>query len=105
MNRIWSYINILHHNIVIMSTIPDIMDKIACDIQNTFEELMKLLLRKTIRPTLNPLGPNTRIIHNPITNRFERGYLGATPDCNINKYVYMMSSDCLGWTDNSVTNF
>jgi hypothetical protein len=88
-----------------MSTIPDVIDKIARDVQHTFEELIMLVLRKTLRPTLNPLGPNTRVIFNTFTGKFERGYIGPAPDDNINKYIYSMTNDCLGWTDNAVTNF
>lgn len=88
-----------------MTTISDKISQIAQDVQCTFEELMKLLLRKTIRPTLNPLSTNTRIIYNPVSNRFERGYLGASPDDNIGKYCYVMTNESIGWTGNAITNF
>jgi hypothetical protein len=88
-----------------MSTIPERIGTIADNIQTTFEELIKLLLRKTLRPALNPLGNNTRIIYNPVTGRNERGYLGRTVDDNINKYSYEMTRDSLGWTTEFLTNF
>src|SRR6056297_2268529 len=88
-----------------MTTIPEIISQISNDIQNAFEELIKLLLRKTLRPNLNPLGSNTRVVYNTCMNRFERGYLGATPDDNISKYSYFLTNDCMGWVENNITNF
>lgn len=88
-----------------MSTIPETMKTISKDVQNTFEELVKLLLRKSLRPVLNPLGPNAKIVYNNYRGRFERGFIGATPDDNINKYSYIMTHDSLGWTDDILANF
>jgi len=82
-----------------MATIPDTMKTIARDVQNTFEELVKLLLRKTLRPTLNPLGQNTKIVYNTFKGRYERGFIGSSPDDNINKYTYTMTHESLGWTN------
>lgn len=88
-----------------MTTIPEIMKTISKDVQNTFEELVKLLLRKSLRPVLNPLGPNTKIVYNSYRGRFERGFIGATPDDNINKYSYIMTYDSLGWANDVLANF
>jgi len=88
-----------------MSTIPETMKIIANDIQNTFEELMKLLLRKTLPPILNPLGPNTSVIYNTYLGRYERGFVGSVCDDSINRYNYIMTHDSLGWTDDVMTNF
>ena len=88
-----------------MATVPEIINNISHDIQHTFEQLMKLVLRKTLHPTLNPLGPNTRVIYNPSTGKYERGYIGYSPDDNINKYSYLLTNDCLGWAGDSVTTF
>ena len=88
-----------------MSTIPDTMKIIAKDIQGVFEELVKLLLRKSLHPTLNPLGQNTKIVYNTIKGRYERGLIGSSPDDNINKYTYTMTNDSLGWSDEVLVNF
>lgn len=85
-----------------MSSIPDTMKIIAQDIKNTFEELMKLLLRKTLRPMLNPLSSN-KVVYNSFLRKYERGLINT--DDNICKYSYVMTHDCLGWTDDNVTNF
>ena len=88
-----------------MTTIPETMRIITKNIQHTFEEMVKLLLRKTLRPTLNPLGANTKIVYNNFKSKYERGLIGSSPDDNINKYNYLMTHDSLGWTDDSLANF
>uniref|UniRef100_A0A6C0LR47 Uncharacterized protein n=1 Tax=viral metagenome TaxID=1070528 RepID=A0A6C0LR47_9ZZZZ len=88
-----------------MATILELMNIIADDIQHTFEELIKLILHKTIKPFINPIHPNSRIIYNPITGRNERGYLGASADVNVNQYIYQLTNECLGWVGNYVANF
>lgn len=88
-----------------MSTIPETIKTISKDVQNTFEELVKLLLRKSLRPVLNPLGPNAKIVYNNYRGRYERGFIGPTPDDNINKYSYIMTHDSLGWTNDILANF
>ena len=88
-----------------MSTIPDTMRFIAKDVQNTFEELVKLLLRKTLRPALNPLNQNTKVIYNTYKGRYERGFIGSSPDDNITKYIYTMTNESLGWGDEVLANF
>ena len=88
-----------------MSTIPDTMRIIARDIQCVFEELIKLLIRKSLRPALNPLGANTKIVYNNYRGRYERGYIGSSPDDNISKYTYTMTNESLGWTEEVLTNF
>jgi len=66
-----------------MSTIPGTIKKIASDIQSAAGELIKLLLQKTMRP---PLYPNSNFNI-------------------IGKYFYLLTNQCLGWTDNIITNF
>lgn len=88
-----------------MATIPDILKTISKDIQQTFEELVKLLLRKSLRPAMNPLGPNTRIVYNAYRGKYERGLIGSSPDDNINKYTYSMTRESLGWCDEILANF
>lgn len=88
-----------------MTTIPDTMKNISRDIQQTFEELIKLLLRKSLRPVLNPLNANTKIVYNNFLGKYERGFVGSSPDNNINKYNYIMTQESLGWNDEVLTNF
>lgn len=88
-----------------MSTIPLTMKSISQDIHAAFEDLMKLLLRKSLRPTLNPLGPNARIIYNNAKCRYERGFVGCNSDDIVNKYSYLMTHDTLGWVGEILSNF
>ena len=88
-----------------METIPDMMKNVSRNIQNTFEELIKLVLRKTLRPILNPLGPNTKVVYNNFLGKYERGFIGSCPEDSINKYNYVLTHDCLGWADDVLTNF
>jgi hypothetical protein len=88
-----------------MSTIAETIENISDDIQSTFEHLIKLVVRKTLRPPLNPLSPNEKIIHNPFTNRYERAFIGSSAEDNVNKYNYQLTHECLGWTDDYITNF
>jgi len=101
MTKLLSY----YVNIVIMTTVPEIINTISHNIQHAFEELTKLLLRKTIKPVLNPYGLNTKLIYNPKTMKYERGYYGWNPADNVNKYTYILTHDCLGWVADSVTTF
>lgn len=88
-----------------MSTIPDTLKNISRDIQHAFEELLKLLLRKSLRPTLNPLKANTNIVYNNFRGRYERGFIGSSSEDNINKYSYVMTHDSLGWDGETLANF
>lgn len=88
-----------------MLTIPDTMRTISRDIQNTFEELVKILLRKSLHPTLNPLRQNTKVIYNTFRGKYERGFIGSSPDDNINKYTYTIINESLGWNDEVLVNF
>lgn len=81
------------------------MKEISRDIQSTFEELMKLLLRKALPPVLNQLSPNSKVVYNAFKKKYERGFVGSSPDDTINKYSYVMTHDCLGWVDDSITTF
>ena len=81
------------------------MRTISKDIQSVFEELIKLLLRKSLRPALNPLGNNTKIVYNTYRGRYERGLIGSSSDDNINKYNYTMTHESLGWADEVLANF
>lgn len=87
-----------------MSTIADTMKTFAQDVQMTFEELMKLLLRKTLKPILNPLG-NSNIIYNTYKGKYERGLVQSTNNDTINKYVYTMTKESLGWNSDLLVNF
>ena len=57
-------------------SVPGIIKKISSDIQSTANELIKLMLKKSIR----------------IINRADN-------------YSYILTNNCIGWTDNAVTNF
>ena len=88
-----------------MSAIPDTIAKIFGDTQDVFEQLIKLVIRKTLRPAINPISPNEKRIFNPYTNRYERAFIGANQEDNVNKYNYQLTSNCLGWVDDYITNF
>ncbi|RYE12765.1 MAG: hypothetical protein EOP34_10205 [Rickettsiales bacterium] len=88
-----------------MTTIPELFKIISNDIQATFEELMKLTLRKSLRPTLNPYIQNVKVLYNPATGKYERGYVGSSGDDNVNKYNYSLTNECLGWVDDNITAF
>ncbi len=88
-----------------MLTIQDTMRTISRDVQYTFEELVKLLLRKSLRPILNPLNQNTKIVYNKFRGKYERGFIGSSSDDNINKYTYTMTHESLGWTNEVLANF
>lgn len=86
------------------TTIPDRMKTISKDTQHTFEELVKLLVRKTLPPILNPLGQN-KVVYNTYKGKHERGFIGSTADDNINKYSYILTNESLGWADDILVNF
>jgi len=86
-------------------TISDKIKIIASDIQNCAEELIKLTIRKTLRPILNQVQSNNSIRYNNFLGKYERGYMGSASDDIINKYSYVLTRDCIGWTENNVTNF
>jgi hypothetical protein len=88
-----------------MTTIVETITNISENIQESFSELIKLVLRKTITPVLNPLGRNSRTLYNASTGRFERGYVGYDPSDSVNKYTYQMTTETLGWTGNDIVTF
>lgn len=85
-----------------MSTIPETMKDISVHIQQTFHELVKLLLKKSVHPALNPIS-NCHMVHNKFKNRFERGNAKVSND-NTNKYTYTITSESLGWIDEILAN-
>jgi hypothetical protein len=88
-----------------MSTICDSIQQISDDIQSTFEHLIKLVIRKTLRPTLNPLSNNEKTIYNPFTGHYERAFIGNSPDDSVTKYNYHLTQQCLGWVGDYITTF
>ncbi len=88
-----------------MASIPETMRTISKDIQNVFEELMKLMLRKNLRSALNPLGNGNKLIYNNFTGKYERGLINSTQEDTINKYNYIMTPDSIGWSDDYYANF
>lgn len=85
-----------------MSTIPDTINKISNNIQLSFSELVKLLLRKSLPPVLNPTKSD--YVHNICKGRYEKGLAKSRSD-NINRYFYTMTRESLGWTDDILANF
>lgn len=88
-----------------MSTIVDTIANISGLVQRSFSELTKLVLRKTIRPTLNPLGRNTKVVYNAYTGQYERGFVGYDPSDSVNKYLYQMDSSTIGWKGDNLVSF
>lgn len=88
-----------------MTTIPITIKNISQDIQNASEELIKLLIRKSIKPVLNPINKNGKVVYNNYLGRYERGLVGSACDDNINKYTYTLTRESLGWTDEILVNF
>jgi|GEM_PF-3634216 len=86
-------------------TIAESIGAISNEVQNVFEELIKLVLRKTFRPTINPLRNNERLIYNPYTGRNERTIVGSSGDDQVAKYNYSLDNDSLGWAGPNVTTF
>ena len=88
-----------------MATIVDTIANISGLVQRSFSELVKLTLRKTIRPVLNPLGRNTKIVYNSYTGKYERGFVGFDPSDSVNKYLYQMDSTTIGWNGDNIVSF
>lgn len=88
-----------------MSTISELFKLVSNDIQGVFEELIKLTLMKSLKPTLNPYIQNAKSIYNAATGKYERAYVGASPDINVNRYSYNLTNECLGWTDENISAF
>lgn len=86
-----------------MTTISDQIRLISNDIQETFEELIKLVIRKSIPPGLNRITPKP--VYNPFTGMNEQGLVvGCNGDC-INKYTYKITNRALGWTEDQIISF
>ncbi|BCS83228.1 hypothetical protein QLL95_gp0895 [Cotonvirus japonicus] len=86
-----------------MSTIANTMETLSYDVQMTFEELVKLLLRKTQKPIT--CNNKNNIIYNAYTGKYEKGLVTSSHGDNINKYVYRMTKESLGWSDDTLANF
>lgn len=84
-------------------TVSETIGIISKDVQQVFDDLMKLILRKTLRPTLNPLGSNTITAFNTRTQKYETVIQSSNPDFGINKYNYTMIVECIGWCGDSIT--
>ena len=74
-----------------MTTVADRMISLSRSIQRVYEKLIKLLLKKSYRPTLDPLHTNSSTIH----------YYQD----NVNMYTYHPTHHCLGWQGAVLTNF
>lgn len=82
-----------------MSTIPERISEISKSIQCAFEELVKLLLRKSINPVLN-CKSNT--VFNSFSGKYEKG---CQTNDTVNKYNYIITNDSIGWMDEMLVNF
>lgn len=87
-----------------MMPIPDKIKIISKETQNVFEELLKLLLRKTLRPIVNTKQRNN-VVFNSYKCKYERGLSGPNSNDNINKYNYYITHDSLGWSGEILVNF
>ena len=80
-----------------METIPQTMKKISILIDNVFESIIKLMLKKII-------GSNVLYNKHRNTNTPKNVY-NMKIDEKINCYVYTMSSDSIGWTSDVYLKF
>ncbi len=87
-----------------MSTISDTMKSISREIQSTFNELVKLLLRKGLPPVLT-YNQKDNFVYNPNKGRYEKGLVNQSSEDNINKYNYTITNDSLGWTNDIIISF
>jgi hypothetical protein len=87
------------------SHVIDQISKIADNIQASFEELIKQVLMKNLRPVLTPNGNNLKSVYNPNIGRNQLTYTNCDPSRNINNYHYRLTYRCIGWTGNFITNF
>lgn len=87
-----------------MTTIPLIVSDISRTTQRAFAELIKMVLRKSIRPALNPMTSHSRIFHNAYPG-YDRGFIPYNVDDAVNKYHYWLTNDCLGWMGENFATF
>jgi hypothetical protein len=83
----------------------DQISSIADNIQSVFEELIKQVLMKNLRPVLKPSGNNAKSVYNAQTGRNQTIFSNCRLDSNVNKYTYRLTYRCLGWTGDFITNF
>ena len=86
-----------------MSTIPELVRTVSNDIQETFDELIKLVIRKTVPPAFNRTSAPS--IFNPFTGLNEPGLVVGCNSDLINKYTYRITNRALGWTDDQIISF
>lgn len=89
-----------------MTTLTDKIFNIADAVQNTFEELIKLVLSKDLLPTIkNAKKGNQKTVYNSVTKKYQREYNIVDPDKNIDKYYYRLTNKSLGWMGESFAFF
>lgn len=88
-----------------MPTISDIVNSISICIQESFEELVKILIRKNIRPIFSAKKLNTNKISNLERIKNENYCTGSSLSDNVNKYSYSLTNDTLGWSGEYFASF
>lgn len=87
------------------STVTPLFKEISENISSTFENLIKLVLEKNLRPVLQPLKEDIKTVYNVTIGQDVRVYIPFNPDQNINNYYYRPTQKCIGWTSDFITTF
>lgn len=86
-----------------MIKITDIINELNCNTQSVLVEIIKLLLRKSIKPNLNNIS-NAKIVYNSYKQKYERGYVSSAIDDIVNQYTYVITNDSIGWNSDIVVH-
>lgn len=86
------------------SSILTMMNNISKNIQRVFEEIVKLLIRKNITPSVNPNG-SRNLVYNNFLQRYERANIGTLYDDSVDIYNYFMTFESIGWNNDVFANF
>lgn len=84
-----------------MISVPDTIKIISKTIKQTFDELIKLLLWKSIKPSLNGIRNTNKVVYNSCRNRIERGLTRYSDHKIIGKYLFVVTPESLGWNDDT----
>lgn len=89
-----------------MESIPNIINEISEDIQSTFEQLIKLVIRKTLPHGINnSINSNIKEVFNPFTGYNEPALITGCNADKINKYTYKITNRALGWSNDQIVSF
>lgn len=86
-------------------SILTLMNNISRNIQHVFEEIVKLLIRKNITPTLNPPNGRRELVYNNYLKRYERAVIGTSYNDSVDIYNYFMTYESIGWNNDVFANF